>query len=307
MKKTLESIAILTLISLLFYFSNNNQSNTFEKDKATILKMCGCYKVTFNYTETFVFSEDSNYVSSPDMNETIYEWIDLTEVNSNKIVLQHILQTSPDTSAFVIKHWRQDWEYEDVNLFAYDFNNKWLNRNFKKGDVKGKWSQKVFQIDDMPRYCGIGNWVYTDEMIFWQNKCDAPLARRETKIRSDYNVLNRGNRIEIKNYGWLHEQDNKKIYRTKFKDKIIAMEKGYNTYEKVDEEKCQKAIIWWKKNFNKWQYVRNNWSKRLSTSDDLSVYLENNSISLYKKISDLNVDSVNASIVDEIITSYIIE
>ena len=146
MKKTLESIAILTLISLLFYFSNNNnQSNTFEKDKATILKMCGCYKVTFNYTETFVFSEDSNYVSSPDMNETIYEWIDLTEVNSNKIVLQHILQTSPDTSAFVIKHWRQDWEYEDVNLFAYDFNNKWLNRNFKKRDVKENGVKKYFK------------------------------------------------------------------------------------------------------------------------------------------------------------------
>ena len=306
MKKILESLVILTLISSLFYFSNT-KSIAFEKDKATILNMCGCYKVTFNYTETFVFSEDSNYVSSPDMKESIYEWIDLTEETGDKVVLQHILQTSADSSAFVIKHWRQDWQYEDVNLFTYDFNNKWLNKNLKKEDVNGKWSQKVFQIDDMPRYSGIGNWVYLEDMIYWQNSCDAPLARRETKIRSDYNVLNRGNRVEITNYGWLHEQDNKKVYRTKFGDEIIAMEKGYNTYRKVDDEKCQKAISWWKINSNKWQYVRDNWNNRLAKSEDLFVDLENNSISLYKRISDLNVDSVNVSTIDEIITSYIIE
>jgi hypothetical protein len=35
--------------------------------------------------------------------------------------------------------------------------------------------------------------------------------------------------------------------------------------------------------------------------------LENNSISLYKRISDLNIDSVNGSLIDVIIASYIIE
>ena len=306
MKKSFEISLILLFLVGFLYFSNN-KSIALEKDKSTILKMCGCYKVTFNYTETFVFSEDSNYVSSPDMKESIYEWVNLTEEKENKVVLQHILQSSADSSAFVIKHWRQDWQYEDVNLFAYDLNNKWLNKNLKNEDVKGKWSQKVFQIDDMPRYSGIGNWVYLDDMAYWQNACDAPLARRETKIRSDYNVLNRGNRVQITNYGWLHEQDNKKIYRTKFSDQIIAMEKGYNTYEKVDDEKCQIAINWWKKNSSKWEYVRNNWNYRLAKSNDLSIDLENNSISLYKRISDLNVDSVNAYVIDEIISNYIIE
>ena len=307
MKNTFESIIILTIISFLFYFSQNNKSMEFEKDKATILKMCGCYKVTFNYTETFVFSTDPSYNSSPDMKESIYELVDLTEESENKLVLQHILQTSSDSNAFVVKHWRQDWQYEDINIFSYDLNNKWVNKNLKKNDVDGKWSQKVFQIDDMPRYSGIGSWVYLDDQIYWQSTCDAPLARRETKIRSDYNVLNRGNRVEITNYGWLHEQDNKKIFRTNFSDEIIAMEKGYNTYEKVDEEKCQMAINWWKKNSNKWQYVRDNWNKRLAQSSDLFVDLENNSISLYKRISDLNIDSVNASVIDETIASYIIE
>jgi len=39
----------------------------------------------------------------------------------------------------------------------------------------------------------------------------------------------------------------------------------------------------------------------------LLMDLENNSISLYKRISDLNIDSVNASLIDVTIASYIIE
>ena len=307
MKKILESTIILALFFSLFYFSNNNKSISFEKDKATILQMCGCHKVTFNYTETFVFAEDSLYTASPKMKESIYEWIDLTEDLGNKLVLQHILQTSPDSNAFVIKHWRQDWEYEDINLFNYDVDNRWLKLNLKKHEVNGKWSQKVFQIDDMPRYSGIGNWVYTDDLTYWQNITDAPLARRETKVRSDYNVLNRGNKVAITDYGWLHEQDNKKIKRTKLGDEIIAMEKGYNTYQKVEDVNCQMAINWWEKNTEKWKYVRDNWNTRLLNSEALSVDLENNSISLYKRISDLNVDSINTNVIDGIINSYVIK
>ncbi len=42
-------------------------------------------------------------------------------------------------------------------------------------------------------------------------------------------------RHEIKDYGWLHDQDNDKIIREQGKeDLIIAKEKGYNTYVRVD-------------------------------------------------------------------------
>tara|TARA_B100001287_G_C22683248_1_gene531749 strand:- start:3089 stop:3994 length:906 start_codon:yes stop_codon:yes gene_type:complete len=300
----MKKIFKIFLILLLFSFSNKSKSKNIEKDKSAILQMCGCYEVTFNYTETFVFSEDSNYTPSPNMKETIYEWVDLVEDRNNKIVLQHILQTSSDTDAFVIKHWRQDWQFEDTNLYTYDVNNKWIYSSLDKNDVEGKWSQKVYQIDDMPRYSGIGTWIHLDGISYWESTANAPLARRETKIRSDYNILRRRNRVQITNYGWLHEQDNKKIYRLDLIENIIAMEKGYNTYKRVDNDKCKLAVDWWEINFEKWKYVRDAWNKRLDLNKDLSINLDNNSISLYKKLSNLKMDSIHPLIIDKIIREY---
>ena len=62
-----------------------------------------------------------------------------------------------------------------------------------------------------------------------------------------------------------------------------------------------------RKNTEKWKYVRDNWNTRLLNSEALSVDLENNSISLYKRISDLNVDSINTNVIDGIINSYVIK
>ena len=138
-----------------------------------------------------------------------------------------------------------------------------------------------------------------------ESNSDAPLARRETKIRSDYNVLNRGNRVEITDYGWLHEQDNKKIVRIDSKDIINAMEKGYNTYQKISDEKCQQAINLWNINSSKWEYVRNAWNKQMSLNKDLIINSENNSILLYKKVTSLNTDSINSFDFDKMIIDLV--
>ena len=183
----------------------------------------------------------------------------------------------------------------------------WVYKSLDKASIQGTWSQKVYQIDDMPRYSGVGTWVYLDSIIFWESTADAPLARRETKIRSDYNVLNRGNRVQITNYGWLHEQDNKKINRMDLGEKIIAMEKGYNTYKKVNDNKCELAVDWWIRHFEKWKYVRESWNKRLDLNKDLLIDLDNNSISLFQQLSNLKKDSINPIIIDNIIKDYIIE
>ena len=85
------------------------------------------------------------------------------------------------------------------------------------------------------------------------------------------------------------------------------MEKGYNTYTKVNDNKCQLAVEWWKIHFDKWQYVRNSWNKRLDLNKDISIDLDNNSISLYNKLSNLKKDSIKPLIIDKIIRSYIAE
>ena len=88
-------------------------------------------------------------------------------------------------------------------------------KKLDKKDVKGQWTQKVFQVDDSPRYEGSGYWVHLDQKSYWENTTSAPLPRREYTKRNDYNVTERGNRQEITSTGWVHDQNNKKIIRKK--------------------------------------------------------------------------------------------
>ena len=116
-----------------------------------------------------------------------------------------------------------------------------------KKDVKGQWTQKVFQVDDSPRYQGSATWVHVDGKSYWENSSYAPLPRREYTKRNDYNIMIRVNRHEITKYGWLYDQDNFKVVKDLESDFeiIIASEKGLNKYIKVDESKCNEAIKWW--------------------------------------------------------------
>ena len=74
--------------------------------------------------------------------------------------------------------------------------------------------------------------------------------------------MNRGNRIHITDKGYLHEQDNRKLIRKEGKpDVLLASEKGYNDYVKIDEIKCEAAKIWWQKNHAFWNEVRKAWDE----------------------------------------------
>ena len=58
----------MRLISIIicFLFALNLSAQTKkQKDREAIKKMCGCYEITFNFSETFDYVEDSNYIPSP--------------------------------------------------------------------------------------------------------------------------------------------------------------------------------------------------------------------------------------------------
>ena len=270
MKKILlGSLLILSALTV-------NAQNKKKKDRAAIKKMCGCYEVTFNFAETFNNSKDSLYKPSKTKKDKALEWAELIVDENNKISIQHLLQVGNPSNPHIVKHWRQDWIYQNTDFYMYNGDNNWLYENKPKSEVKGQWTQKVHQVDDSPRYEGSGTWVHVDGKSYWENTTDAPLPRREYTKRSDYNVTERGNRHEITNYGWLHDQDNKKIIREAGKkDVVIAHEKGYNTYVKVADSKCKAAKDWWKTNTNKWQLVRNKWDE---------VYRRNTNLSLEQKV-----------------------
>ncbi|QXP64960.1 DUF6607 family protein [Polaribacter sp. HaHaR_3_91] len=275
---------LLSTLLLFLSISVNAQSKK-KKDQNAIKEMCGCFEVTFNFAETFNYSKDSTYKPSKTKVDKGLEWAGLVEDSNNKISIQHLLQVGNPKDPMIIKHWRQDWLYENNDFYMYNGDNNWTFEQKSKSDIKKQWTQKVYQVDDSPRYEGSGTWVHVDGKSYWENETTAPLPRREYTKRSDYNITLRGNRHEITSYGWLHDQDNSKIIRESGKeDVVLAKEKGYNTYVKVDDSKCKAASDWWKANNNKWQLVRNKWNEVYGRNTNLSLETKVEFKELYKHL-----------------------
>lgn len=284
MKKTNVLVALLMLISILK--AGTNEVSKFESDKKTIKNLCGCFEVEFKFKETFGYTPKYE-LKDKYINEAL-EWVSYEPQNNGSIMLQHILIV--DTST-IIKHWREEWSYENNAIYKYDKDYHWLAETLPVEKVKGTWTQKVFEVDDRPQYDGVATFANFDNTTLWQSKIDAPLPRREYSTRSDYNVLNRNNRLYITDSGYLHEQDNQKIARhDNTNDTLIADEKGYNTYKKVADNKCKAGIDWWEKNKIFWADVRTVWQSFLKDKNDVKVNRVVEGKTLHEKLFALNTE-----------------
>ena len=273
----LKYILILLLIFPTAILANKKK----KADIDAIKGMCGCMDIKFEFAETVSPQKDykfyENYLSGG------RELAFIVEETPDKLVIQHILVIM-DT--MIVKHWRQDWIYEGEEIFMYDKDQRWIKKTLSKKERKGKWVQKVYQVDDSPRYEGIGSWVMVDGKTYWESIADAPLPRREYSKRKDYNVMKRGNRHEIKNFGWIHEQDNIKIMRGDT-DIIIAEEKGWNTYKRIDESNCKAAIDWWADNKSYWKNVRTVWDEYFKEKNIISLHTQINKKPMFSEFFEL--------------------
>lgn len=269
-----------TLIALIITSNYVAQENKKQLDLSAIKAMAGCYNVEFKYTETF--APEVDYEQAYDYTSEAFEWAEIVEETDNKIVLQHLLIIN-DT--MIIKHWRQDWTFEKQNVYRYDKNNRWVFDSFSENEAQGKWTQEVYQVDDSPRYAGTATWVHADGVSSWYHKADSPLPRREYTKRSDYNVMKRGNRVQILPNGWVHEQDNDKVIREEKKeDVLLVQEKGYNTYEKRADIDCKSAQTWWKDNQEKWAVVRTVWDEVYAANQPLKLKADVDGKKLYEHL-----------------------
>ncbi|WP_339614656.1 DUF6607 family protein [uncultured Winogradskyella sp.] len=296
---------VVLLASLFFAFSLNvNAQKKKKQDKEAIKEMCGCFEVTFNFAETFQFSEDSLYKPSKTKTDKALEWAQLVGDDKNKVSIQHLLQVGRPDNPMVIKHWRQEWLFENENFYMYNGDNNWIFEYKAKNVIKGQWTQKVFQVDDSPRYEGSGSWVHVDGKSYWENTTTAPLPRREYTKRSDYNITMRGNRQEITDFGWVHDQDNDKVVREVGKeDVVLAKEKGYNVYKKVDDSRCQAAQDWWAAHQEKWAIVRTKWADVYGRNKDLTLETKVENKALYKHLFDDEMTAENE--INEVIESFV--
>ncbi|QXV66131.1 hypothetical protein INP83_03285 [Mucilaginibacter sp. 21P] len=273
---------IISILILCVVVTGASAQSKLDQDRAAIKSLAGYYKVTFNYAETF--AADTAYKFHPRYHSWGYEWATIVEDSPKKIAIQHLLVVGDST---VIKHWREDWVYEQPTMLQYDKDNTWKKVTLKPAEVKGRWVQKVYQVDDSPRYESIGTWVHVDGRHEWQSKTDSPLPRREFTKRNDYNVLARGNRIYLTPQGWMYEQDNNKVVRSASGDKVIAQEKGYEEFTKVDEAKFAYAKKWWAGQQGYWADARKAWDDIFAKSPSIKLAGKKDGKLLYEQLFDL--------------------
>ena len=256
----------ITALALFLAFQLNAIGQQ-KIENIAIQNLCGCFDITFKYAETF--SPNPNYKFHE--RETINGGIELAlpiEISSNKIVIQHLLVIS---DSLIIKHWREEWTYENPILWQYTDTKTWVKQILSPEQTKGTWTQTVWEVSDEPRYQGSGNFTNKNGEIYWQNTTDAPLPRREYSVRNDYNILNRTNRLHITDSGYIHEQDNKKIKRKAGVDELLVEEKGINTYHRVADSKCSAAKKYWELNKAYWLKVSSIWANYLLTHQTITL------------------------------------
>ncbi len=299
---------IFTFLVAFFFTATVFAQSNLEKDKQAIKAMAGYYEVTFNYSETF--APDNNYKYFPRYESHGSEWVVVVEETPTKIVMQHILVLGKDMA---MKHWREDWVYEDQTMLKYDKDNAWVATNISKDQAKGTWVQKVYQVDDSPRYEGRGTWTHVDGKSRWESETDSPLPRREHSKRSDYNVLKRLNRLYSTETGWMFEQDNQKIIREGGKDVLLAREKGLEEFIKIDEKVFDVAKVWWAGQAPYWKTVRGIWDEVYKQNPVLKLHVTVDNKALYDhlfKMADTSVkekwsDAKNKEEASKVIYSYI--
>jgi hypothetical protein len=253
----------------------------FEKDRRAILAMEGVYRVTFDFIETVPLR--AGYNPARPYQSWATEFVEVIEDSGDFISLQHILvmyvvdENGNVQGPMVAKHWRQDWKYEDTELLEYRGNNTWKTVTIPASEAKGKWSQAVYQVDDMPRYEGIGEWTYDGNYYEWTSDTTwRPLPRREFTAREDYNVLSGVNRVTINPGGWVHEQDNIKIVvdasgKPLARDPYVAKETGLNRYELIEGFDYQEGIDYWQRTAPFWADVREAWAEEIAENQPLRL------------------------------------
>lgn len=296
MKNISKGISLLTA-ALFVTAGSTVAGEAFEKDRRAILAMAGEFKVGFHFKETISLREDYK-IKEDAYTEEAFETVKVVEDSGRRIVLQHLLQVGPS----VVKHWAQIWTYEDTEILEFQGHRTWVTRKLTPEEARGKWSQRVTQVDDSPRYEGIGAWVHHGQSSEWTAAANRPLPRREHTKRKDYDLLVVTNRHTITPQGWFHEQDNAKLVRRDGEEYLLCREVGFNDYIRVEGHDFAKANEYWDKTAAFWQDVRNVWDELSPASGGIEILAKSDEGRIFDVVGDFaeNAREGEAPALDEI-------
>ncbi|QSR89375.1 hypothetical protein IT6_03595 [Methylacidiphilum caldifontis] len=249
-------ITLLSTIEPITLHSENIKNDILAEDRKAILSMAGNWKVVYRFNE--IFSLYPAYSLYPSYTVKGYEKVIVLEDKDRHISLQHLLV---DSRGIVIKHWREDWDYERATFWSYTADNCWRSVVLEPAEVKGCWVQTVWNVDDAPRYASYGKWTHEGGYSEWiSHKLWRPLPRRETTRRSDYNVMESVMHQIVLQQGWILQEDNEKWVYDHSKEHALARELGVIIYQKENKLDFSPAVRYMQKTGPFWEAVRAVWN-----------------------------------------------
>ncbi len=242
----------------------------FEQDRADILAMAGNYKVRFDMQESTRW--DAGYTPLAAKTSGGHEVVRVIEDTGRKIMLQHLLVIEHEGKTHIIKHWRQDWEYEPARVLVYSDRNEWVWEDVPERMRTGRWSQTVYQVDDSPRYGGWGQFETQGGIRRWRSNWTwRPLARRDAVRNPVYDRYYAINRHQPTPDGWIHWQDNTKMGTKDGKLVPIVQEYVLNTYTKYDQYDAKAADDYWAATKDYWAAVRAAWDRVAAAKGGIAI------------------------------------
>lgn len=278
--------------------------NQFERDRQAILAMAGGYRASFEFLETVGYPVD--YVLAQPYQSWGTEFIYIVEDRGDFIRLQHIMvmvfqqEDGKISAPMVMKHWRQDWQYQDTAIVEYIGNNTWQTRNLKKQEAKGTWSQSVYQVDDSPRYASFGRWQHNSSFSVWESADTwRPLPRREHSVRDDYQVMTGRNRHIILANGWVQEEENlkqKASPKNQGQSEYLAKELGNNRYQLITDFDWSAGDQYWQTTGPFWKIVRDQWQQIADRQSRFTVRQQHQGTPLFMAMFELAEQFANGTL-----------
>jgi hypothetical protein len=237
-----------------------------EKDRRAILAMAGPYRTSFDFIETVGFTE--GYTPAAPYQSWGTEYVYVVADEPDFISLQHILvmrmldKGGEVTEPLIVKHWRQDWRYQQRGLHTFRGHRTWAREKRSRSEVRGRWIQSVYQVDDTPRYQAVGEWEHFANYSSWRSEETwRPLPRREFSVRDDYDVLIGTNRHTITPTGWVQEEENLKVMLDVEGNRtgVLARENGLARYERIANYDWSPSDEYWQRTAPFWAVVRAAW------------------------------------------------
>ncbi|WP_066560161.1 DUF6607 family protein [Croceicoccus bisphenolivorans] len=250
--------------------SANAEQAAYEADRADILAMAGNFSVRFDMQESTPWQE--GYTPIDRKISGGHESVRVIEDTGRKIVLQHLLVVEHEGETHVIKHWRQDWEYEPARILVYSGPGEWAWEDVSEKMRHGRWSQTVWQVDDSPRYAGWGQWETQGGVRRWRSNWTwRPLARRDAVRHPVYDRYYGINRHQPTPNGWIHWQDNIKMESSDGELRPIVQEYVLNTYTRFDDYPVKAADDYWNATKDYWAAVRDEWNQVAMKKDGIHI------------------------------------